>query len=72
MGLARFEQIKTFTILPEDFTQATGELTPTMKIKRKAIAEKYRAEIDAMYAAAAAARAEANAAHPGGAGQADQ
>ncbi len=55
-GLARFEQIKTFTILPEDFTQATGELTPTMKIKRKAIVEKYRAEIDAMYAAAAAAR----------------
>ncbi len=52
-GLARFEQIKSFVILPEDFTQLGGELTPTMKIKRKVVAEKYRAEIEAMYAAAA-------------------
>jgi long-chain acyl-CoA synthetase len=54
-SLARFEQVKAFEILPEDFTQATGELTPTMKLKRKAIAEKYRSTIEALYESASAA-----------------
>jgi len=49
-ALARVEQIKKFTILPRPFSIATGELTPTMKIKRKAIAERYQREIEAMYA----------------------
>ncbi len=52
--LARFEQIKAFAILSEDFTQATGELTPTMKLKRKVIAEKYRETIERLYETAAA------------------
>ena len=47
--LARFEQIKKFRILPEDFSQATGELTPTMKLRRKFIAEKYAREIANLY-----------------------
>lgn len=47
--LARFEQIKKFCILPHDFTQATGELTPTMKLRRKFIAEKYAKEIARLY-----------------------
>ncbi|MGE5235759.1 MAG: AMP-dependent synthetase/ligase [Acidobacteriota bacterium] len=49
--LARFEQIRKFTLLPAEFTVAGGEITPTLKVKRRQIGEKYRREIDAMYAA---------------------
>jgi long-chain acyl-CoA synthetase len=48
--LARVEQIKRFTIVPGDWLPSGDELTPTMKLKRKPIAEKYAGEIDAMYA----------------------
>jgi long-subunit acyl-CoA synthetase (AMP-forming) len=48
--LSRAEQIKRFTILPTEWLPAGDELTPTMKLKRKPIAEKYAAEIDALYA----------------------
>ena len=48
--LARVEQIKKFTIVPGDWTPGGDELTPTMKLKRRPIAEKYDAEIEAMYA----------------------
>jgi len=48
--LARVEQIKTFTLLEEDWLPSGDELTPTMKLKRKPIAAKYAAEIEAMYA----------------------
>jgi long-subunit acyl-CoA synthetase (AMP-forming) len=47
--LSRVEQIKKFTILPVIWEPSSDELTPTMKIKRKPIAEKYAAEIEAMY-----------------------
>ncbi|NLV22158.1 MAG: AMP-binding protein, partial [Syntrophomonadaceae bacterium] len=47
--LGQVEQVKKFTILPNEFTQETGELTATMKIKRKAINEKYADIIEAMY-----------------------
>jgi len=47
--LARFEKIKRFTLLPHEFTVESGEITPTLKIKRKAIADKYKDIIDAMY-----------------------
>jgi long-subunit acyl-CoA synthetase (AMP-forming) len=47
--LARVEQIKKFTVVPGDWLPGGDELTPTMKLKRKPIAEKYAAEIDAMY-----------------------
>ncbi|MBZ5535297.1 MAG: long-chain fatty acid--CoA ligase [Acidobacteriia bacterium] len=47
--LARFEQIKKFRILPVDFSEATGELTPTLKLRRKFIAEKYSREISRLY-----------------------
>jgi long-subunit acyl-CoA synthetase (AMP-forming) len=49
--LARVEQIKRFAILPAEWQPGGAELTPTMKLKRKPIAEKYAAEIDALYAA---------------------
>jgi long-chain acyl-CoA synthetase len=49
-GVARFESIKKFRILPTQFSIETGELTPTMKLKRKVVVAKYRDLIDAMYA----------------------
>ncbi len=48
--LAKVEQIKKFTIVEGDWLPGGDELTPTMKLKRKPIAEKYAAAIDAMYA----------------------
>ncbi len=47
--LARVEQIKNFTVIRGDWLPGGDELTPTMKLKRKPIAVRYRAEIDAMY-----------------------
>jgi long-subunit acyl-CoA synthetase (AMP-forming) len=49
--LARVEQIKKFTIVAGDWLPGGAELTPTMKLKRKPIAEKYTDAIEAMYAA---------------------
>jgi long-chain acyl-CoA synthetase len=43
------ESIRKFRILPVDFTEDTGELTPTMKVKRKVVAEKFAGDIDAIY-----------------------
>jgi long-chain acyl-CoA synthetase len=47
--LPSYESIKRFTILEKDFSQETGELTPTLKVKRKAATQKFKKEIDAMY-----------------------
>ncbi|RZU75309.1 long-chain acyl-CoA synthetase [Micromonospora kangleipakensis] len=47
--VSKAEQIKTFRILPRDFTEADGELTPTLKIKREAVRERYADDIDALY-----------------------
>src|SRR3954454_11256238 len=48
--LARVEQLKKFKLLPTDWEPGGDELTPTMKLKRKPIAEKYSEEIEALYA----------------------
>ena len=47
--LASFEQIKYFRLLDKDFTQEAGELTPTLKIKRRIINQEYGALIEDMY-----------------------
>ncbi len=48
--LSRYEQIKRFSILPRDFAIEEGEVTPTLKLKRRICAEHFAAEIDALYA----------------------
>jgi long-chain acyl-CoA synthetase len=45
----RVEQIKRFTILPRDFTQEAGELTPTMKLRRRVVHDHFGDEIEALY-----------------------
>ena len=48
-SLASFEQIKKFALLGTDFSQETGELTPTLKVKRKVVLQKYGTLLDALY-----------------------
>jgi long-chain acyl-CoA synthetase len=48
--LSQFERIKKFRVLPREFTIASGELTPTMKVKRKAVEQNLAAEIEELYA----------------------
>ncbi len=47
--LGQVEKVKKFTLLENEFSQETGEITPTMKVKRKVVQEKYKDLIDAMY-----------------------
>jgi len=47
--LARYEQVKKFTLLPRELSQEENELTPTLKVKRRVIDEKYRDQIEQMY-----------------------
>src|SRR6476620_3773099 len=46
---ARVEQVKKISILPRDLSQEGGELTPTMKVKRNVVADKYAADIESLY-----------------------
>jgi long-chain acyl-CoA synthetase len=47
---ARVEQVKKLEILPQDFSQEGGELTPTLKVKRAIVADKYETQIEGLYA----------------------
>lgn len=47
--LARVQTVKKWTILPSEFTPESGELTPTMKLKRRVVNERYESQIEAMY-----------------------
>ncbi len=57
-GLANFETIKRFQLVAEEWSQESGELTPSMKLKRRVLTQKYAAEVAALYADEATARAE--------------
>ena len=46
--LADFERLKRFTLLPREFSMAEGELTPTLKIKRKVVLEHFREQVQQM------------------------
>ncbi len=48
-GYGSWEKIKKFGLLPTEFGIATGELTPTLKLKRKIILEKYKEMVDGFY-----------------------
>jgi long-chain acyl-CoA synthetase len=48
-GLARFETVKHFAVLPTDFTVDGGELTPSLKVKRKVVETRYKAVLDGFY-----------------------
>jgi long-chain acyl-CoA synthetase len=52
-GLAQFESVKKVALLENELTIDGGELTPTMKVKRRVVDEKYRDIIDALYRDAA-------------------
>ena len=47
--LASYAQVKRFAVLPADFTQDGGELTPTLKVKRRDVRAKYADVIESMY-----------------------
>ena len=47
--LERWETIKKFVILPHDLTVEDGELTPSMKVKRRVVEDRYRDLLDALY-----------------------
>jgi long-chain acyl-CoA synthetase len=53
-GLAKFEQIKKITLLPRELSLEAGELTPTLKVKRRVVEQNYKDMIDRMYEATAA------------------
>jgi long-chain acyl-CoA synthetase len=48
-GLARFETLKKILLVPDEFTAIDGVLTPTLKLRRKAVEERYRKQIDELY-----------------------
>jgi long-chain acyl-CoA synthetase len=49
LSVSNAESIRKFRILPVDFTEDTGELTPTLKVKRNVVAEKFASDIEAIY-----------------------
>jgi long-chain acyl-CoA synthetase len=57
-GLANFETIKRFRLVADEWSQVSGEMTPSMKLKRRVISAKYASVIDELYADEAVARAE--------------
>ena len=48
--LSQFERIKRIALLPAEFTVESGELTPTLKVKRKVVEQRWRDQIEALYA----------------------
>jgi long-chain acyl-CoA synthetase len=55
---SRFEQVKRFVILRRDFTMEDGEITPTLKLRRRAVQEHFADDIEALYAEPRTAVAE--------------
>jgi long-chain acyl-CoA synthetase len=58
-GLATYEQIRRVVVIPAEFSVESGELSPSMKIKRRVVEQRYASEIDRAYGAGATAAAAA-------------
>ncbi len=54
-SLAKYETVKQFQVLPKDLSSDAGELTPSLKVKRKVVEKKYATLLDKMYEGAVAA-----------------
>jgi long-chain acyl-CoA synthetase len=54
-NLARFEKLKRVMLVPDEFTAENGALTPTLKLRRRVIEERYKKQIDELYAGAESA-----------------
>ena len=54
-NLARFEKLKRVLLVPDEFTPDNGIMTPTLKLRRRVVEERYRQQIDDLYARAEAA-----------------
>jgi long-chain acyl-CoA synthetase len=50
-AVSKAESIRKFTILPVDWTEEAGQLTPSLKLKRNVVMREFRAEVDALYGA---------------------
>ena len=49
-SFAKYEKVRKFTLIPREFTIEAGELTPSLKVKRKEVVDHFGAEIEAIYA----------------------
>jgi long-chain acyl-CoA synthetase len=49
-AVSKAEAIRTFTILPEDWTEEGGQLTPSLKLKRSVVMKQYAADVERLYA----------------------
>jgi long-chain acyl-CoA synthetase len=49
-AVSKAEAIKRFVVLPDDFTEAAGHLTPTLKLRRQAVLRDHRVDLDRLYA----------------------
>ncbi len=63
-NLAQYETIKNFVLVPDEFTIADGQLTPSMKMRRRAVEQRYRAQIENLYSSTAAAEGSRGAKGP--------
>ena len=57
---SRFEQVKRFAMLPRDFEMEQGEVTPTLKLKRRVVLEHFADEVEGLYSSARSESAEAD------------
>ena len=48
-GFSRYEQVRRFELVPDEFSQELGELTPTLKLKRRVLLNRYADLIDGIY-----------------------
>ncbi|MGO9209045.1 MAG: AMP-dependent synthetase/ligase [Terriglobales bacterium] len=64
-NLAQYESIKNFLVVPDEFTIADGQLTASMKMRRRAVEQRYRAQIEALYGSAERSKSEARVACAG-------